>query len=133
MSKANPPYVLTPTAAADIREIADWSMDHWGQVRTVKYLHDLHEGFCTIAKNHAGFMKRDYLGGSVGIALYPIKKHYVAFVPIDKKKIAIAAIIRQGRDIPSILLKNRYMIEREVQTIKTQMDDVKSKKSKKSK
>lgn len=113
-------YVLTVGALDDIREIADWSLAHWGKAKTIAYLNDLHQGLAYIAANFKTFeynKTRDDLSGGTGLLLYPINKHYVVFVPMSEKTIAVAAVIRQGRDIASILQKDAFAIRRELEEI----------------
>lgn len=119
MAKSN--YLLTLGAVDDIREIGDWSLQHWGKEKTIAYLSDLHQGLEFIAKNFKTFENnktRDDLSGGAGLLLYPINKHYVVFVPISEKTIAVAAVIRQGRDIATILQKDAFAIRRELHEIK---------------
>lgn len=113
-------YVLTPGAADDIRDIADWSLERWGKERTLQYLTDLHEGLEYLCENFKAVEKnrtREDLSGGTGLLLHPVGKHYIVYVPIDEKSIAVAAVIRQGRDIPSILQKDGYSIRRELEEI----------------
>lgn len=113
-------YFLTPGAVDDIREIGDWSLQRWGKEKTLKYLMDLHEGLEYVAVNFKSFKNnrtREELSGDSGLLLYPINKHYVAYVPIGENSIAAAAVIRQGRDIASILQKDGFTILRELQEI----------------
>ena len=113
-------YVLTPGAVDDIREIADWSSEHWGKERTVKYLAESHEGLEYIAANFKVFEKseaRSNLSGGTGLLLYPVNKHFIAFIPIGEQSIAVAAVIRQGRDIPAILQKDGFAIRRDLKEI----------------
>lgn len=117
---ANRAYLLTAGAAGDIREIAQWSLQRWGKEQTLKYLGELHAGLEYIAANLAivkQHKSRDALSGGSGLMLYPINQHYAAFVPIAERSIAVAAIIRQGRDIAAILQKDRLMIDRDIQEI----------------
>lgn len=113
-------YVLTIGALEDIREIADWSLLNWGKAKTIAYLNDLHQGLIFIAANFKTFENnktREDLSGGTGLLLYPINKHYVVFVPVSENTIAVAAVIRQGRDIASILQKDAIAIRRELQEI----------------
>lgn len=118
MAKNN--YVLTLGAVDDIREIGDWSFQHWGKEKTIEYLTDLHQGLEFLAENFKTFENnktRDDLSGGTGLLLHPINKHYVVFAPIGENTIAVAAIIRQGRDIATILQKDAFNIRRELQEI----------------
>lgn len=114
-------YFLTTGAAHDIREIGDWSLERWGKERTVQYLTELHERLEYIAANFKTFESnntRADLSGDSGLLLYPVNKHYIVFLPIGERSIAVAAVIRQGRDIPSILQKDGFTIRRELQEIR---------------
>ncbi len=118
---ANNRYLLTLGAVDDIREVGDWSLQHWGKEKTVEYLTDLHQGLEFLAENFKTFENnktREDLSGGTGLLLYPINKHYVVFVAIDEQTIAVAAVIRQGRDIANILQKDAFAIRRELQEIK---------------
>jgi len=73
-----------------------------------------------IATNFKVFEKsgtRSELSGGTGLSLYPVNKHYIAFIPIGEASIAVAAIIRQSRDIPAILQKDSASIRRDLQEI----------------
>lgn len=113
-------YFLTPGAVDDIREAGDWSLERWGKEKTVQYLTELHEKLEYVAANFKTFENnktREDLSGGTGLLLYPAGKHYIVYVPISEQSIAVAAVIRQGRDIPSILQKDVFTIRRELQDI----------------
>jgi len=113
-------YFLTPGAVDDIREVGDWSLERWGKERTLQYLTELHERLEYVAVNFKTLENNktsEDLSGGTGLLLYPVNKHYVAYVPIGEKSIAVAAVIRQGRDIPSLLQKDGFTIRRELQEI----------------
>ena len=114
-------YFLTPSAVEDIREAGDWSLERWGKERTVQYLTELHEQLEYVATNFKTFENNktcDNLSDGTGLLLYPVNKHYIVFIPTGEKSIAVAALIRQGRDIPSILQKDGFTIRRELQEIR---------------
>lgn len=114
-------YFLTPGAAQDIREIGDWSLHRWGRDRTVRYLTDLHEGLEFVAANFKTFetsKTREGLAGGSGLLLYPVNKHYAVFMPLGDTAIAVAAVIRRGRDIPANLQKGELVIWRDLQDIR---------------
>jgi plasmid stabilization system protein ParE len=113
-------YVLTPGAVEDIREIGDWSLARWGKEKTVQYLTELHEKLEYVATHFRTFESsktHDDVSGGTGLLLYPTHQHYFVFIPMDKRRIAVAAIIRQGRDIAAILQKDGFAIRRELQEI----------------
>ena len=105
----------------DIRDVVDWSLQRWGKLKTVQYLTELHQALEHIAANFKTFennKSRDDLSGGSGLLLYPVNKHYVVFTPISDKAIGVAAIIRQGRDIPSILQKDGFAIRLDLEEIR---------------
>lgn len=107
-------YVLTVRAAADLREARAWSLSRWGKELTNQYFEDLHEGAQYIADNHASFGSRHRLAGGTSLLLYPVREHYIVYEPLAEKSIAVVAVIRQGRDIPTILQKWAAPIRREL-------------------
>jgi plasmid stabilization system protein ParE len=115
-------YVLTARAAADLSEARVWSRARWGKDLTNRYFEDLHEGAQYIAENHASFRDRQELAGGTALLLYPIREHYIVYEPLAPRFIAIAAIIRQGRDIPAILQKWAAPIRRELIEIRGKIE-----------
>ncbi len=114
-------YVLTPTARRHLREAKAWSRTKWGDELTTQYFHDLEKAAQFIAENYQKFTTRKELTGESGLCLYPVREHYIVYEPLGEKRIAIAAFIRMGRDIPTLLNKNAYMIKRELREIRKKM------------
>jgi hypothetical protein len=54
--------------------------------------------------------------------LYPVREHYIVYVPLGERLIAIVAVIRQGRDISSILQKWSVLIRRELNEIRARIE-----------
>jgi len=111
-------YLLTARAAADLHEARAWSRARWGKELTNRYFDDLHEGAQYIAENHASFRDRHELAGGTALLLYPIREHYIVYEPLAPRLIVIVAVIRQGRDIPTILQKWAAPIRRELMEIR---------------
>ena len=111
-------YVLTPTAKQHLREAKAWSLARWGSELTTKYFDDLEKTAVYLAKNYKKLTKRKDLTGNSELGIYPIREHYIVYVPYGKEKIAIVSIIRQGRDIPALLSKHSFLIHRELSKIK---------------
>ena len=110
-------YILSKTAESDFRSARDWSLKRWGKSITQQYFKDLHEGAESIAKNHFSLADGVDITGSKELLVWPIREHYVVYMPSQDNKIIIVALIRQSRDVPSILGKNRFMIERELKSL----------------
>ena len=105
-------YVLTSTARRHLREAKAWLRSKWGDELTKQYFSDLEKAAQFIAENY------QKLTGDSGLCLYPVREHYIVYEPLGDKRIAIAAFIRMGRDILSLLKKNAYVIKRELTAIR---------------
>jgi plasmid stabilization system protein ParE len=115
-------YLLTARAAADLREARAWSRARWGKALTDGYFEDLHEGAQYIAANHASLRDRHELAGGTALLLYPVREHYIVYEPLAPRLIAIAAVIRQSRDIPAILQKWAAPIRQELMQIRSKIE-----------
>jgi len=107
-------YVLTARAAADLRHARAWSRARWGPELTNRYFEDLHKGAQYIAKKHASLRARADLAGGTALLLYPVREHFLVYEPLAPEFIAILAVIRRGRDVPSILQKWAPPLRREL-------------------
>ena len=115
-------YVLTVRAEVDLREARAWSRSRWGKELTSRYFEDLHEGAQYIADNHTSLGSRHQLAGGTSLFLYPVREHYIVYEPLTEKSIAVVAVIRQGRDIPTILQKWAAPIRRELVEIRRKIE-----------
>ncbi len=106
-------YFLSPTAIGQLRRHKRWSLEKFGHIVTKKYFEDLDCGFQHIADNHERFPKRAELTGEHGFSIYPVREHYVVYVP-KPDGVHIAAILGQAQDIPNILNDNAILFEREL-------------------
>jgi len=114
MSNEKPSYLLTETAESDFYEARDWSLERWGSELTATYFRDLHNAAEYVAANHKSLAKKDHLTGTTGLGVYSVREHYLIFVPLSEAQIAIVALIRQVRDVPTILKSNRFAIQEAV-------------------
>ena len=115
-------YVLTARAAADLREARTWSRARWGKELTSKYFDDLHKGAQFVAENHSALRGRQELSGGTSLLVYPVREHYIVYEPLAEQFIAVVAVIRQGRDVPAILLKWSAPIRRELMEIRARIE-----------
>jgi plasmid stabilization system protein ParE len=111
-------YVLTPTARRQLREAKAWSLTRWGEELTEQYFRDLENAATHLAANHARYTKRKVMTGGSELCLYPAREHYFVYEPLTDRKIAIVALIRQGRDIPALLSRNAPLFRRELDKIR---------------
>ncbi len=111
-------YTLTTLAAADLRIAKKWSYSRWGKTLTQQYFSDLHSAAEYIAQHHSSIGEQEDLAG---LAIHPVREHYIIYVPVAAEHIVIVAFIRQSRDVPAILQKSAYMIRREVKEIQNKL------------
>jgi plasmid stabilization system protein ParE len=110
-------YLLTETAEADFRAARNWSRKRWGNAATKRYFEDLHHTANQIASSHLSLPNSSDLTNSE-LLVWPVREHYIVYLPIPNQTIIIVALIRQSRDVPSILAANLFYIERELKQLK---------------
>lgn len=111
-------YVLTPTARQHLRETKAWSLARWGQELTAQYFNELEKSAQFIAGNHAKLAQNIHArAGQPALGIYPAREHYIVFVALSPDRVAIVAVIRQGRDISALLNKYGLVIQRELEKI----------------
>ncbi len=110
-------YILTETAERDFRAARHWSLSRWGKDLTRQYFTDLHQCAERIAQNPEQFSSFDHVSNTAELNVYPIREHYLVYLPISDKRIVIVAFIRQTRDVPDILNANGFMIQRQLKEI----------------
>jgi plasmid stabilization system protein ParE len=115
-------YVLTARAAADLRKASIGSRARWGNELTSRYFDDLHLGAQFIAESHLSVLGRQDLSGGTALLVYPVREHYLVYEPLGERFIAIVAVIRQGRDLPSLLQKWTVPIRRELLEIRARIE-----------
>ena len=107
-------YILTATAERDFREAKRWSLSRWGKELTAQYFADLHESAEGIAQSHSMTLQ---IADTSELGIYPVREHYLVYVPIGKNNIVIVALIRQTRDVPAILKANGFQIQRQLKEV----------------
>lgn len=108
-------YILTKKAANDLRKAKNWSLARWNKALTQDYFHDLHKGAQYIAENYRSLKSREELTEDTGLFIYPVREHSIVYVPVGEKQIVIVSIVRQCRDIPSLLKKWKDRIREEIE------------------
>jgi plasmid stabilization system protein ParE len=114
-------YLLTPTARRQLREARAWSLARSGRELTEAYFIDLDAAARDLAKNYRNYRTREELAGGTGLLLHPVREHYLVYEPLTKNQIIIVAVVRQSRDISSILAKGKHLLVRELQALKTSL------------
>ena len=90
---------------------------HYGSRNYSLAFEDLDKAARYVAEKHQSLLSNVELTGNTGLGVYPSREHYLVFVPISEEQIAIVDLIRQGRDIPSILARNATIIRHELDAI----------------
>ncbi len=109
-------YILTETAENDFREARRWSKSRWGEELTRQYFSDIHKCAQNLAR---GLRRSPSMDPDLGV--YPIREHYLVYVPIHGNRIAIVALIRQTRDLPAILNANSFIIRRQLKVMSSKL------------
>ncbi|MCY7297421.1 hypothetical protein [Alteromonas sp. a30] len=69
------------------------------------------------AQNHHSLPDHEELTGAYGIGVYPIREHYMVYFPIVQGMIIIVSLMRQTRDVPTVIKANNYLIQQELKAI----------------
>lgn len=108
---------MTKTAESDFRQAKKWSMSRWGKELTKQYFSHLHQTAEQLGQRQDPLSKITNLTDETGLKVYPVREHYLVYLPLDEKLIAIVSLIRQTRDVPAILEANDFIIRRELKEI----------------
>lgn len=116
-------YTLTDQAKNDLQEAVEWSLNRWNVALTDQYFEDLHKAAQFIAENQSILRTRTELSGDTGLCIYPVREHYIIYLPYSNEHIIIVSIIRQVRDIPTILKKRKHEIRQSVLEIMNRIEN----------
>ena len=122
MARKHKHYILTATAERDFREAKRWSLSQWSGELTQQYFTDLHKSAESIAENYKRFASMKHVASAAELNIYPIREHYLVYVPISGNCIVIVALIRQTQDVPAILKANGFMIQRQLKEIHKKLE-----------
>ncbi len=87
------PYDLTPAAAADLREIARYTLRQWGARQQQRYARLLDACFRGIAKNTV--TSRTFSARSPQVRLTRCEHHYVFYIMPAGQKPRILAVLHE--------------------------------------
>lgn len=116
------PYLLTPTARRHLREAKAWSRRRWGEKATRAYFSGLDAAARRLAADRNAYRPREELSGGTGLRLHPVREHYLVYEPLRQGQIVIVAVLRHDRDIPEILRKGCHAIRRELDALRSELD-----------
>ncbi len=112
-----PPYILTTTARKNLRAAKIWSRTRWSEKLTAQCFYNLEKAAFYLTSHNQSANRQD-LSGKSGLSVYPVREHYIIYVPLNNQQIVIVAFIRQTRDIPTLLSKYAYLFKRELDEIR---------------
>ncbi len=90
-------YVLTQSAAADLREITRYSIKQWGEAQTRTYIAKLEQSVEALAKGE-GFYK-DWSELHPGLRMVLCEHHYVFCLPRHAVPALVVALLHERMDI----------------------------------
>ncbi|MDO3378858.1 type II toxin-antitoxin system RelE/ParE family toxin [Geoalkalibacter halelectricus] len=91
------PYVLTRSAAADLRNIVRYTVEHWGHAQCRSYIADLEAAAGEVALGIGVFRKHDDLLPGLRVRL--VGHHYLFCLPRSGQPALILAILHERMDI----------------------------------
>jgi toxin ParE1/3/4 len=97
------PYVLTKGAAADLRDIARYTIETWGLDQCQAYIRQIEDAACQVAGRKGTF--RDMSSLYPGLLMRSVGKHYIFCLPRPNKKALILAVLHDRMDIVARLKK----------------------------
>lgn len=95
-------YVLSPGAAADLRAIARYTVEKWGEQQARRYLADLEAAAEGMASGTGAFIERgDILPG---LRMVWSGKHCIFCMPREGRPAVILAVLHERMDIVARLI-----------------------------
>jgi toxin ParE1/3/4 len=90
-------YVLTRSAAADLRDIVRYTTATWGGAQRSAYIKQLEDAACEVAEGRGAFKEL----GSVlpGLRVKAAGRHYIFCLPQAKGPALILAILHERMDL----------------------------------
>jgi toxin ParE1/3/4 len=96
MSVHKLPIALTRAAQEDLREIAAYTLQQWGEERWATYRDTFQRALLMIGDNPQIGRARDDL--RVGYRAYLLEQHYI-FYRVTRRRIVVSRIIHSRRDL----------------------------------
>ena len=110
-----PAFLLTRTAALDLRRIYTRSQREWGDDVTDRYLADLYAAMGVAAANPEKGRLRQYR--STPFLMVPARQHFVIY-DLVPQGIAVLTVQHQVRDIESLIAELTPAFHAEVERLK---------------
>ena len=88
--------LITPRAARDMDNIADWTLENWGQSRMEIYLRRLYLRMCALQDNPKLGQERSDI--SAGLRCLTEQSHLIFYL-VDGTKVSIVAVLHQSMDV----------------------------------
>lgn len=91
------PYILTHSAAGDLRSIVNYTNDNWGQEKCLEYVARIEAAACDVASGTGRYMQRDDL--IPGLRVRRTGRHYIFCLPQPNQPALILAILHERMNI----------------------------------
>jgi len=91
------PYILTRSAAADLREVVRYTVQNWGKAQCQAYIAEIEEAATDVALGKGLYKNRDDL--SPGLRVRRARHHYLFCLPIKDQPALILAILHERMDM----------------------------------
>lgn len=95
--------LLSRRARADLDEIRDYTVEHWGRDQWLRYFRNIAAAFDLIAKRPEGGRPRDMF--AEGLFSVLCQKHVIFYrrSTAEKDAIEIVRIVHQARQLPALI------------------------------
>jgi toxin ParE1/3/4 len=91
------PYELMPSAAADLKEIARYTLKQWGKEQSLRYAGLLEARFLEIADETA--KSRSFLQSDSRIRVTKCEHHYIFYLHPEGRRPCIIAVLHERMDL----------------------------------
>lgn len=91
------PYILTKSAAADIRELARYTAKHWGDSQCRTYIEQIEKAAAAVATGKGVF--KDMSSLLPGLRVKAAGRHYIFCLPRANGPALILAVLHERMDI----------------------------------
>lgn len=91
------PYILTRSAAADLREVVRYTLQNWGRSQCQTYITQIEEAAVELALGQGVYRTRDDL--LPGLRVRRAGHHYLFCLPQNEQPALILAILHERMDM----------------------------------
>ena len=113
-------FYLTRRAILDIRDIYDYSVENWAEIRADEYVNNLYIDFNRLANNiELGESRKNR---SFPFLMYPSGRHYIVY-EFFKESIIVITVLHQVRNIENIINEFSSTFYNEIEMLKLELKE----------